>query len=979
MSATNFYFHYQRLGKESAWDLALADDREKIVSEIRPVFTTVLDLSSIPDDADWTKVRYRGPFYADFDSDDVELAIEKFQSFLHKLDMELGFDCTQARLFATGGRGFHIEIPQDCFMPKVPASGTTYLAYIYREMAQSLIVDTLDLAVYTGKRGRMWRTTNVKRDNGNHKVPISYDEALAMTPELYAELVSEPRLSPRLTPPSCNTQFSLLFQRGKDKVVASMRGKKKRQDKANAFLEPWKKAGKTPPSIEKIMSGEDIAEGVGFQQIAMQLAIYATSVAMPLAEFLDRCRGLIENHVSDGKRYNTGDKRREELQRMWEYMGENTLYDFDTGPLVRMLKKGTDVSDLGVVETEDREDMPAEPEVQQEDTGDEPATTSVATPPGFDVHKGVRRGFFMNADGMFRKTGDQVDSICRATLRKVESFYDIEKEEFRGFEFDVIVNGRKVARSMLSGDTFASLASMKKFFVAHQLSFQGGDPDVSGLLDIMAEKAARNGKVYVYPREGFFLVNHPEIDKPTPVKVYLTQDTYLCSVPEDSDQYFRLRYKPGQVASSYQIDIHKAPELDESMVDSLHDMFLFSRPETIADVLGWFVACHYRSVYLSLFKQFPLLQIYGEAGAGKTQTVMLLAHLHWNMRERISVSSALSATAYALDAMASTSTSAPMIVDEFKPRELKKREDKYNKLKDVFKASYVGSDIGNRGTVNRNSPESNMALIKSKATAPIVFMGEAIEMETAIVERSVCVNFSKSFITRSREAAFNRLQADPTCLSALGRAIVEMGFALNLDAMRKEVNDIQARIKSGLPDFEDENRRRAAPRIIFNRAVIIHALNTLKRVLQKHFGSEFDAAVDNLILTKDDISSDDSKVMTVYGMSEISKVISRVALLSREKDVPWEFKLDRDYVVGEGWLEIRVEKSYDAYRRYCSSINDVPLFDNMDAYMYALQAYSPCIDKVCATSELREEGSTERIVRLDMKALTREGIQSFRQ
>lgn len=980
--SSNWYFFYQQRGKEDTWTLTLSTERQRVITDLRPAFSTILDLSAVPDDADWSKVRYRGPLYFDFDADgDLDLACEQFKNFLGKLDAELGFDITQARLYASGSKGFHIEIPQECFLPKPPTAGVPWLAYIYAEMAKSLVVDTLDFAVYTGKRGRQWRTANVKRENGMYKVPLTVEDALTVTPELYAQLISEPRLEPARTPPICNTQFAVLYERSKSKVVDLMRGKKKRQEKANTVLDPWKKAQKTPPSIEKIMAGEDLAEGAGFQSIAMQLAIYAVSVAMPLPEFLDRCKGLIENHVSDGTRYSGVPRRRAELQRMWEYMGDNNLYDFDTGPMVRLLKAGTPTPDLGVMVTEDHEDMPPQAGPAETDTEDgDTASTSVATPAvGVDTHRGVRKGFFMNADGMWRKTGDQVDSVCRATLRKVESFYDIEKMEFKGYEFDILVAGRPRGRAMLSGEAFTSAALMRKFFVAHQLTFQGGDPDANALLDVMAEKAGRGGKVYTYPREGFFIINNPESDHIDPVKVYLTQDTYMCSVKEDDPNYFRLRYKPGQVASSYAIDIHKAPDLDESMIPAIHDLFAFSRDNVVADLLGWFVACHYRSAYLHLFKQFPLLQIYGEAGAGKTQSVLLLSHLHWFMKERISVNSATSCTNYTMDAHASTSTSAPFILDEYKPRELRNSKDKYAKLKDVLKACYVGADIGNRGTVNRGA-ENNMGIIKSKATAPIVFMGEAIEMETAIIERSVCINFSKSFITKRRKEAFERLQADPTALSALGRAIVEMGFALNLDTMRKDVNAIKTRIEESLPDFDDENRKRAAPRLIFNRTVIIHALTTLRHVLHRAFGDEFDASIDALLNVKSDAgNSEDTTVMTIYGMSEISKVISRIALLSRDIDTTWEMRKGIDYIVDDGWVEIKVERSYDCYRRYCASIHDTPLFDNLDAFFYALQAYSPCIDKQCAASSLRGNSeSSERIVRLDTRALNREGIQSFR-
>jgi hypothetical protein len=113
-------------------------------------------------------------------------------------------------------------------------------------------------------------------------------------------------------------------------------------------------------------------------------------------------------------------------------------------------------------------------------------------------------------------------------------------------------------------------------------------------------------------------------------------------------------------------------------------------------------------------------------------------------------------------------------------------------------------------------------------------------------------------------------------------------------------------------------------------------------------------------------------------MSEISKVISRIALLSRDRDAPYEFRLGKDYVVGNGWVEIKVERAYDCYRRYCSSISDTPLFDNLDAFYHALNNYSPVIDKVCATSELRGDDSTERVVRFDIRRLMKEGVQSFR-
>lgn len=969
--AQNWYFFYQRQGKESEWKMDLAENRETVIQKLKPAFSTALDLSSVPDDNDWTKVRYRGDYYIDFDDEeDLQNAADQLKIFLGKLNDELDFDPTQARYYATGSKGFHVEIPAECFMPKVPPTGTSWLAYVYRGMSESMMVDTLDLKVYTGKKGRQWRTPNVQRENDMFKVPISFEEVMSMTRELYLELIKAPRHVAPASPPTLCTKFAMLFDRARDKITTQMRGKKKRQEKANAVLDPWKKAKKTPPTIEKIMNGESIAEGAGFQAIAMQLAIYAVSVGMDRSEFVDRCKGLCESHVSDSRRYNTPAKRREELLRMFDYFEQDTLYDFDVGPVVRLLKQGTVVTDLGVMDTEDREDTPAAKKISTVDGEEVEEETE-------DVNLGVRKGFFMNSQGMWRKQGDNTECISRATLRNVDAFFDAERKEFKGYEFDIFVSGKKMSRQMLTAEAFASAASMKKFFTANQLSYQGGDYETMALLDIMAEKASKGGNVYTYPREGFFILNNPEADKPEPVKVYLAKDAFKSSVKAGDPHEFRLAYRPTQAISSYDIDIHWAPELDSSMIDRLHDLFRFNRPDVVADMVGWMVAAHYRSVYLYLFRQFPMLQVYGEAGSGKTQAIMTLAHLHWYIKERISVKSASSCTSFALDSHVSSSTSAPCIIDEYKPKELRMLKGRYEKLKDVFKASYVASDVGERGTINKGA-EHHLAVVKSKATAPVVFLGEAIEMETAIIERCVSVNLSKNHHTPERTKAFNRLQEDPTALSALGREIVQMGFALNLDAMRTEFTAVKAEIEARLPPMDDETRKRAAPRMVYNRAVIVHALRTLQQILGRRFGTEFDPDINSLLESKTVDSSEEARAVQMHSMSEISKTVSRIALLSREIDVPWQMQMGKDYFPGEGYVEIKVERAYDRYRRYCASIGDTPLFDNLDSFMHALAAYTPVTDRVCAQSALRDDETTERIFRLDTRRMAKEGVQSFR-
>lgn len=982
----SFYFFYQRAGKESAWELALSTEREQIIREVQPAFSTALDLSGVPADNDWSKVKYQGPLYFDFDADgDLERVCEQFRAFLGKLHAEHNLDLESINLYASGGKGFHVEVPAECFVAKPLAQGYQWLPYVYREMAQRVYVDTLDLNVYTGKRGRQWRTTNVKRENGNYKVPLTLEEALEITPETYLELVSSPREPFAPVPPVLNASLGMLFEQARTAVVHHMRHRKKRQEKANAILDPWKQARRHPPTIERIMRGEDLSDTAGFQAIAMQLAIYATSVGMSEDELIRRTEKLCENHVSDGTRYGSKHRREQELRRMWQYMDENNLYDFEVGPIVRLLKRGTSAPDLGEVAEAAPPPPPperparAEGEAAEEgaEGGEAPARDEIV----FDVHSSLRRGVFLSADGIFSKNGDETRSLCRTTFTDVVAFHDLDSKdlEFGGFEVSMRGGGHNGKRLLLPTEVFLSGQRMKQLLATQMVPYQGGDPETTAIMDALIARVGRvDQRIYTYPREGLSLITHPVTGEK--LFVYLTQEDFRCPVPEDHPNYIRLRYRPAMAASAFRIDVHKAPELDvDEHRQAINDLLGFNRPEVVADMVGWFTAAHYRSAYLNVMRQFPLLQVYGEAGSGKTQTVQLLAHLHWYDSDRISVKSALACTPFVLEVHASSSASAPLIIDEWKPRELKAAGPKFFKLKDILKNSYSGAEIGEKGTVNRGS-ENTLSVIKMQASAPIVFMGEALEAETAIIERSVLVPMSQAYQTRVRTACFNRLVSNPEALSAVGRMLVEQAAFIDVKAMRREVLEIQTALAETVPR-DSRDQPRLAARTVYNRAVVVHGLRIFKRTIQKVFGDAFDEQLDDLIALRSNFDDVDVDSNARGGaLSEITKVVSRLANMSRAVDRPYALQRNRDYLVSEseGWVELRVERAYDNYRMACRELAETPLFDSIEAFISALRVYSPVIDRVCADSRLRGDDPDELIVRMSVSRLREAGAAAFR-
>jgi hypothetical protein len=163
--------------------------------------------------------------------------------------------------------------------------------------------------------------------------------------------------------------------------------------------------------------------------------------------------------------------------------------------------------------------------------------------------------------------------------------------------------------------------------------------------------------------------------------------------------------------------------------------------------------------------------------------------------------------------------------------------------------------------------------------------------------------------------------------------------------------------------------------------VILHGLYTLKMVLARHFGHEFDDEMDNLINARTDIfRGEEGNLMTIYGMSETAKVLNRIALMTRDIDTPHEVRRGKDYIQDPGgaWIELRVERCYDKYKRYCVAHGDTALYDTLEQFIVALSNFDPVIDKVCANSDLREDGSTENIIRLSGEKMRRLGIRAFR-
>ena len=129
----------------------------------------------------------------------------------------------------------------------------------------------------------------------------------------------------------------MIYAKAESKVIAA--AKRKKDSTADAKL-LTKFKGEYPPSLLNVMAGNATSDGIGFHQIAMQIAITTNALNKSEKAMLELCEGLIQNHVSDGARYNTPAKRRAELSRMYYYTRDNACYTYSKDAVRRLVPEG---------------------------------------------------------------------------------------------------------------------------------------------------------------------------------------------------------------------------------------------------------------------------------------------------------------------------------------------------------------------------------------------------------------------------------------------------------------------------------------------------------------------------------------------------------------------------------------------------------------------------------------------------------------
>lgn len=167
-----------------------------------------------------------GNLWFDLDSkDDLQRGATDTLKFTSKLN-ELGIPDSWIKWYASGGKGFHVAVPLACFVnggtEGLNREHLMTMPRIVRELAENLIVDSLDLNIYT--RVRLFRLANVKRENGAYKVRVTRQEVSAVAKGAsYDELVCAPRADGPTDEAQFVEQAGALLDRCAAKAIDAMK------------------------------------------------------------------------------------------------------------------------------------------------------------------------------------------------------------------------------------------------------------------------------------------------------------------------------------------------------------------------------------------------------------------------------------------------------------------------------------------------------------------------------------------------------------------------------------------------------------------------------------------------------------------------------------------------------------------------------------------------------------------------------------
>lgn len=760
-------FRYFQRSEEGGWTPVTDshDVEDRVKAENGRKMTILAVSHAVNEETDREALSYKGPLYFDIDyKGDITEAIRSAKDLCRTLVERYEVPKEAIWPFCSGSKGVHILIPETVF-----SSGRAMkqLPLVYKEMARQLSVVGLDFQVYSTGRGNSFRLANLQRADGNYRVPITYEELFALTGETYLQYVSGPREVVRhdvrqLKAPALEAMFEA------SKKVAKERPRLIDVLPVEA-LEPIKH--EAPRCLEALAEGKAKAD-VNFNQIGMQAAAWAARAGVKEDVYRPLLVRIGDNTHSS--QYATARERHNHLTSLVSYVKHTPKFGFSCAAMRSVIsfrpcegckldKKGQD----GDVKERLKADL----------------------------------GIDQDEEGYYRRVGDDgKQRLTNFLLTPQKVLMELPQDGRAAIRtatlMEVIHNGEVATTVTMDENAFDSKNGFLQAIRGVQAcAYFGGDLEIQKIkawLFSQMENASEVRRVYsagiqIERIEGQALRTY--VEPGYSVNQYRVEGTHLLSGTIFAPP--KLREVPGLVPG------------DVEVKEALHHLVRLNQPHIMGLVVGWFCAAHLRQHFNLEFNQFPLLNLWGGAGAGKSTLVALMTHLNgcdFTGDDGL-LNVALVRKEFTIDDFVSSTTTIPRVLDEF--NKSKMSADRYTYVSEVLKAAWNSQSTGrgslSRGNINGRG-RSGAEITRYPISAPLVTLSEQPPEMPAVVQRCITVNLTAS----GRRAVngqkhLNEVQQDSRRqgLRRVGKLMTSMALATDTGQVRTWLEVCLSKIDPG--------------------------------------------------------------------------------------------------------------------------------------------------------------------------------------
>lgn len=779
-------FRYYQTGEKGAWHpITDSSDIEAQAIEKGAKKLTILSLGELVDDESTDKldISYKGPLYFDIDcKNDLPAAIESCRRLVSTLQAK-GVHEHDIRVFCSGSKGFHILVPQKVFSNGRP---TKRLPWIYREMALSLFVPGVDFQVYSTGRGNSFRIPGIKRDDGNYRNPISLEELDAMTVEIYREISASSRADyqhPEYVYEHC-LDLETLFESSK------VRAGKRHRTAGALPNEALKKISREAPNcLRDLADFKKVSADKSFNALAMQVGVLIARSGMDEEAYQPQLDRMAENSAT-GNTSRAG--RREELDAQIRYMRANPSYEFSCAAM------------RDVLTSKPCEGCPLEKE----------GSATVAGGADLGLEKRPDGYYFIGRNADIR--------LSTFTLTPVSVVIDRPQDGSAPRRAYTVMNleaeGVDVGEISFSESGWKSASSFKdEISGLRNLAFMGSDDHVQRIKHMTyREEETMAGEIMQVYTAGV----HIETRLGQKVFTYIEPGYSINSVRVE-DTY---RLKGRILCPPEMKETVVCPKGDQEADQAMLALMSINDPANMAQVIGWFAACHLKAQLVDMYSQFPILNVWGSAGSGKSKTVEVVSALCGLNPSRETPVNVATPTAYAILEYCSSTTTVPRIMEEYNKSKMNPKA--YTMVGETLKAAWGGETIAKGNLAkrsNQNGGRTGAYVEAIKVSAPLCTTSEQAPDMPALVHRSVQVMFRQQSLSPAREEFYQ------TAREGMPK-IRQVAKFLMLTAL---CNTREDWVKAAMLEAKEEVPKALDERPRYSAQVLVVALRWLRESLEK--------------------------------------------------------------------------------------------------------------------------------------------------